>query len=176
MKLFQFVLLISITFLSFGLFGQYKVSGVVSDENGAPIPFAKVYIQNAPDSRTIANIDGYYELRLYEGEYYFVITSTGYVTKESYVSVSNHEVVTNFSLSSVRIQDIENVNVSAKKTNPGREIMLKVVRNIPLRDILKQLRKLFEKKKKRRRIKERKTKKSYLTLYACVIQLQMNVA
>ncbi len=129
MKLFQFVLLISITFLSFGLFGQYKVSGVVSDENGDPIPFAKVYIQNAPDSRTIANIDGYYEFRLYEGEYYFVITSTGYVTKESYVSVSNHEVVTNLSLSSVRIQDIENVNVSAKKTNPGREIMLKVVRN-----------------------------------------------
>ena len=96
MKPFQFVLLISITFLSFGVFGQYKVSGVISDENGIPIPFAKVYIQNTPDSRTIANVDGYYEFRLFEGEYFLVVASTGYVTAEGYVSISNHEVLTQF--------------------------------------------------------------------------------
>ncbi len=109
------------------LLGQYSVSGVISDETGAPIPFAKVFVKNDASLRTLADVNGYYEMRLYQGEYYFVISASGFVTKEGYVTVDESDQTKNFTLIPIRIQDIEDVSVSAKKSNPGREIMLKVV-------------------------------------------------
>lgn len=127
MQLKRFFLLFS--FISFiGVsYGQQLLIGTVTDENGLPIPFAKVFVKNAPELRTLTNVNGYFEMRLFEGEYYLVFSSTGYQIREAYVRIAENSEVKNIQLFPQKIQDINDVNVSAKKTNPGREIMLKVV-------------------------------------------------
>lgn len=106
---------------------QYLVQGTIFDENGIPIPSAKVFVKNSSDLRTIADLNGHYEMMLYQGEYFLVIKASGYNTKEGYVAVTEHEITLDFTLSPIKVQDIEDISVSAKKSNPGREIMLKVV-------------------------------------------------
>ena len=113
--------------LSSFIYGQEQLSGVVTDEEGLPIPFAKVYVKNEAGQRTLANVDGYYEMRLLEGEYFLVFSATGYDDREAYVTMmTGQPVVKDMQLFPRSYQNIQSVNVSAKKGNPGREIMLKV--------------------------------------------------
>lgn len=105
---------------------QNLVSGVVTDEFDAPIPFAKIYVKNSADLRTEANVNGYYEMRLNPGEYFLVFAAGGFDSREAYLTITDLDVVKNIQLFP-STQDFEEVEVSAKKSNPGREIMLKVV-------------------------------------------------
>ena len=127
MKLNQLIFTVLFSFLGSTLFAQYSVSGIIYDEVDSPIPFAKIFVKNDASLRTIADINGYYEMRLYQGEYYFVVSSNGFVTKEAYITVDELDQVSDFTLEPISVQEIKDVNVSAKKSNPGREIMLKVV-------------------------------------------------
>lgn len=127
MKL-KFQLLALITLLCFTSLGQQKLYGIISDENGIGIPYAKIYVKNSADLRTLADASGYFEMWLYQGEYYMVVASNGYEQKEVYVPINDQHVEKNISLNPVIIQEIGDVNVSAKKSNPGREIMLEVVK------------------------------------------------
>ena len=109
-------------------FAQQLLEGTISDENGTPIPYAKIYVKNSAELRTIADLQGYYEMRLYQGEYFLVITSMGYQNIEAYITIEENTVQKNYQLYPTSIQEIENVDVSTKKTNPGRDIMLEVVK------------------------------------------------
>lgn len=109
-------------------FAQQLLTGTISDENGTPIPYAKIYVKNSAELRTMADLDGHYEMRLYQGEYFLVITSMGYEQIEAYVTIEENTVEKNYQLYPTSIQDIEHVDVTAKKTNPGRDIMLEVVK------------------------------------------------
>lgn len=122
--------LISLFFLLLNLvvWSQQKLSGIISDEHGIGIPYAKVYVKNSSELRTLADASGHYEMWLYQGEYFLVITSNGYEQKEAYVTIVDQPVEKNYQLQPVLIQDIEDMSVSAKKSNPGREIMLEVVK------------------------------------------------
>ena len=106
---------------------QYFVDGVVYDETYAPIPFAKIFVKNAPAQRTVADIDGKYQISLARGEYFLVFSSTGFDTREAYVSINETNIIKEIQLFPSRVQDLETVNITAKKSNPGREIMKKVV-------------------------------------------------
>ena len=106
---------------------QYFVDGVVYDETYSPIPFAKVFVKNAPEQRTVADIDGKYQISLARGEYFLVFSSTGFDARESYVSINEKNIIKEIQLFPSRIQDLATVNVTTKKSNPGREIMKKVV-------------------------------------------------
>lgn len=106
---------------------QHLLEGNVVDENGLPIPYAKVYVKNSSDLRTLADVNGRFEMRLYEGEYFLVITSLGYESLDAFVAMTGSTVSKQYQLTPSTIQEIEDVSVSAKKSNPGREIMLKVV-------------------------------------------------
>lgn len=128
MKLTGFLVFLFTIMIGNSLFGQQLLHGTVSDENGIPIPYAKIYVKNSAELRTLADINGYYEMRLYQGEYFLVVTSTGYETKEAYVTIIENTIEKNYQLMPVTIQEIEGVSVSTKKSNPGREIMLKVVK------------------------------------------------
>ena len=69
-------------------YGQQLLKGVVSDENGISIPYAKLYVKNAAENRTIADASGYFEMRLFQGEYFLVITAEGFDNSEAYVTLS----------------------------------------------------------------------------------------
>lgn len=117
-----FLLLIPVAGLA-----QYKLTGKVTDEKNLPIPFANVYVKNTTELRTQTDSEGNYTLQLFPGEYYLVFTATGYENREAYLAVQNANVSRDIQLFPVKISDIEGVDVVAKKGNPGREIMLKVV-------------------------------------------------
>ncbi|MFM2041377.1 MAG: hypothetical protein RLZZ493_1966, partial [Bacteroidota bacterium] len=124
-------LLTCLTFLLVGLqaaFGQKKLSGTISDESNQPIPFAQVYVKNSSELRTTANENGVYTLQLFEGEYYLVFNAPGYSEREAYIAIQQKDVVRDIQLFPKNIQEIAEVEITTKNTNPGREIMLEVVK------------------------------------------------
>ena len=124
-KLFPLLLLLLLS--ANDVNAQKKLSGNITDELGQPIPFAKVFVKNSAADRTIATIDGYYEMWLLPNEYFLVFTATGYDDREAYITISEEEIVKDMVLFPTKIKDIEDVTVETKRSNPGRDIMLKVV-------------------------------------------------
>ncbi len=112
---------------TFYAFSQKKLSGTITDEAGVTIPYAEVFVKLSPELRTLADVNGNYTLQLYEGEYYIVYRASGYTEREAYITVKNQNVVRDMQLFPLNTSDIAEVEVVAKKSNPGREIMLKVV-------------------------------------------------
>ena len=106
---------------------QNFVKGTIFDERNVPIPHAKVFVKNDPNQRTVADINGNYQLSLMPGEYFLVFSSLGFENRESYISISALDMIRKIQLFPSKIQDLESVQVSAKKSNPGRDIMKKVV-------------------------------------------------
>ncbi|MDC1245237.1 DUF5686 and carboxypeptidase regulatory-like domain-containing protein, partial [Crocinitomicaceae bacterium] len=85
------------------------------------------FVKNDPNQRTVADINGNYQLSLMPGEYFLVFSSLGFENRESYISISALDMIRKIQLFPSKIQDLESVQVSAKKSNPGRDIMKKVV-------------------------------------------------
>ncbi len=161
-----FLLVLYIFLISSFAYAQQRLSGVISDENGAPIPYAKIYVKNSTELRTVADVDGYYEMRLFQGEYFLVIKSMGYKDREAYVTIKENTENKDYKLFPNNIQEIEDVNVSTKKSNPGREIMLKVIKkrdsinlwNYPhtVQGYIKASEKIIRKEKEKKRKKNKK--------------------
>jgi Family of unknown function (DUF5686)/CarboxypepD_reg-like domain len=122
------LLLLFLVTIAFVGMAQRKLTGLVTDENNLPIPFADVYVKNNAELRTQTDINGNYSLQLFEGEYYLIFTATGYDERESYVTIQFTNVTRDIQLFPSKVSDIEEVEVVSKKSNPGREIMLKVVK------------------------------------------------
>jgi hypothetical protein len=113
--------------LSLSINGQELLTGLISDEKNVPIPFAKVYVKNSADLRVQANANGVYEMRLMPGEYFLVYSATAYEDREAYVVINDKTEKKDIQLFPLSFKDFQDVEASAKKSNPGREIMLKVV-------------------------------------------------
>ena len=109
------------------LSAQNLVSGIITDENKMPIPAVQIFSKNNPELRTVADEKGYYEMRLFVGEYFLVFRSIGYEDREAYISISDKDIQKNIQLFPSKLNSLEDVEITTKKTNPGREIMLKVV-------------------------------------------------
>jgi hypothetical protein len=126
-RILPLLLLLSGVFLISDVFGQQLLSGNVVDDQNVSIPFAKIFVKNNADLRTVADANGYYEIRLYPGEYFLVFNATGYNEREAYIAISDTPVTRDIQLFPTTVKDLQDVDVSVKKSNPGREIMLKVV-------------------------------------------------
>ena len=107
--------------------GQRFLKGTVKDKDQHNIPFAKIYVKNDPSLRTVCDINGYYEMGLMPGEYYLVVSAVGYEDREFYLGMRDANMTKDFQLYPPNLKTVEDVVVSVKKSNPGREIMLKVV-------------------------------------------------
>ena len=119
--------LLLVLFFGFSGLSQQFLKGTVVDEKQQPIPYAKLYVKNDPSLRTVCDVAGYFEMGLMPGEYYLVITATGYEDREYYLGMRDADVIKTFKLFPPNVKEVEDVVVSTKKSNPGREIMLKVV-------------------------------------------------
>ncbi|MBI2258752.1 MAG: carboxypeptidase regulatory-like domain-containing protein [Flavobacteriia bacterium] len=106
---------------------QFQVSGTIRDEKNNPVPYAKVYIKNSTDLRFQANSNGEYTMRLMPGEYFLITQALGYEEKETIVMLIDKDVQKDIQLLTYNVLQISDVEASAKKSNPGREIMLKVI-------------------------------------------------
>ena len=124
MRIFLVLLLV---FWGWSLQAQRFLKGTVVDNNDSPIPFAKLYVKNDASLRTVCDVNGYFEMGLMPGEYYLVVAATGYEDREYYIGLGDADLIKTFKLFPPNLKEVEDVLVSAKKSNPGREIMLKVV-------------------------------------------------
>ncbi len=124
MRLLLFLLVV----IPLNTFSQKLFSGTVSDEKGIPIPSAKIYVKNDAGLRTVADDNGYFEMWLLPGEYYLVVTSIGYDDREVYLGMTDDSQRMDIQLFPSKIQAVEEIEITTKKYNPGREIMLKVVK------------------------------------------------
>ncbi len=123
----KYVLFLFLVCLSFNAHLQQFVRGVITDEHNLPIPYAKVFVKNAAENRTVADINGKYEMGLMPGEYFLIFSATGFTDRETYLPLSNNDVVKNMQLFPETTKELGEVSVAVKKTNPGRDIMLEVV-------------------------------------------------
>lgn len=109
------------------VFSQRFLKGNVVDEGNNAVPFAKIYVKNDPDQRTVSDANGYFEMGLMPGEYYLVLEALGYEKREFYLGMGDLDVTKEFQLFMPKAKEIEAIVITGKKSNPGREIMLKVV-------------------------------------------------
>lgn len=128
MKLLKVFYLLYFICLPTLTFSQWNLSGTISDENNIPIPFANVYIKNNTDLRTQTDENGKYSLQLFDGEYFIIVNLAGYEERETYVVIANKGAVKDIQLFPIKINELEEAEISVKRGNPGREIMLKVVK------------------------------------------------
>ena len=121
------ILLLFFLFITSTTFTQNLLNGKILDEKNIPIPYANIYVKNNADLRTKADENGYYEMRLFTGEYFLVINAFGYEEREAYIAISDSNITRDIQLFNFNSHDLEEVEVSVKKGNPGRDIILKVV-------------------------------------------------
>ncbi len=127
MKIQKIVLFLFLVLPVFSGQAQRLLSGTITDEKNNPIPFAKVYVKNSADLRVQADVNGVYEMRLFEGEYFLVFSAAGYEDRESYIVINPMDAKRDIQLFPLKVKELEGFDLTAKKTNPGRDIMLKVV-------------------------------------------------
>jgi hypothetical protein len=128
MKLLKVLYLLYFICIPAFSFSQWNLSGTVLDEKKLPIPFANVYIKNNTDLRTQTDENGTFSLQLFDGEYFLIVNATGYQERETYVVISNKGAVKDIQLFPIKINELEDVEIAVKRSNPGREIMLQVVK------------------------------------------------
>ncbi|MEM6541269.1 MAG: TonB-dependent receptor [Bacteroidota bacterium] len=94
------------------------ISGTITS-NGAPVPFASVYLQNG-SSGVSADNNGYYKFEVPEGVITLVVQAQGYRTQSKEITVADDEETVDFSL----VEDIlglDEVVVSATRNRVERK-------------------------------------------------------
>lgn len=111
-------------FLSQNIFGQ-GVKGLVTDEEGLPLPYTSIY-NKKKSSGTTSNADGYYELRLQPGEYEIVFQFMGYdpVLRKVRIGTEMLEVDVQMSPQSFQVNE---VTIIRGAEDPAYTIMRKAI-------------------------------------------------
>jgi hypothetical protein len=121
------ILALFILFLFGSAYGQRLLNGVITNEQNLPLAGAEVFAKNSTELRTVADANGYFEMYLNPGEYYLVFTAEGYQDRELYLAMRDQEARRDMQLFPMKLSDIQDVRVTAKKTNVGRDKIMKVV-------------------------------------------------
>ncbi|MEY4485598.1 MAG: hypothetical protein RL440_129 [Bacteroidota bacterium] len=119
--LFTFILLVC------NSFGQRLLSGFVTNESNLPLAGAEIFVKSATDMRTVADAQGYYEMYLNVGEYYLVFTADGYQDREAFLGMRDADTKRDIQLFPMKLSEVQEVRVTAKKSNVGRDKIMKVV-------------------------------------------------
>lgn len=101
------------------------ILGSITDENGDPLPFATVYIENL-QTGTASNVDGQYQIRLPGGRHTVVFQYLGYESKKQSIQIGTGFQTIDVKL---RIQPIElkEATVSSKREDAAYTIMRKAI-------------------------------------------------
>ncbi|HVN57096.1 MAG TPA: DUF5686 and carboxypeptidase regulatory-like domain-containing protein [Bacteroidales bacterium] len=110
--------------LSSNLFSQ-NLKGTIKDTQGAPIPYATVYIRELSQGTT-ANTRGDYEIRLPDGKYTVIYQSLGYEPDIRNITVAKNVIRIDIVLQ-VQTYEIPEVRITASGEDPAYGIMRKVI-------------------------------------------------
>jgi hypothetical protein len=102
------------------------VAGQISDTGGEALPFAAIFVKET-GSGTVANEDGYYEIRLQPGSYTLVFQFLGFESATRMVKVQNGP----FSLIDVQLKaqviQLRTVEITSKQEDPAYTVMRKAI-------------------------------------------------
>lgn len=102
-----------------------KVSGIVTDDKGKPLPYASISIKGT-NKGTTANSSGYYSLSFTDGKYVLVCQYVGYGRSEKEIIVAGNNQELDFSLS---IQELTLGEVVVKRgEDPAYEIIRQAIK------------------------------------------------
>src|SRR5436853_7685619 len=93
-RIISILIFFSISFYSFA----GRISGSVTDDKGAVLPFASIFIKGTTKGTT-ANNDGKYFLDLNPGTYTIICQHVGYNREEKTLTVTEENIIVNFKLS-----------------------------------------------------------------------------
>jgi hypothetical protein len=105
------------------------LKGKITNQNGEPIQYATVYIQQLRHGTT-ANTKGDYELRLPAGKYMVTYQSLGFEPIFADITITDNTIVKNVTLP-VQYYQIPEVRISASGEDPAYIIMRKVIGMAP---------------------------------------------
>lgn len=124
MKIIFYPLLFLISIAA--VFAQTKVSGVVTDKQNLPIPYANIVFKNSSES-IVSNEDGAFYLESSKKYSSIIVTATGYSEKELIL-----EKTVNYNLK-IQLNEIQVLNEvvifkgkTSKKENPALDILRKI--------------------------------------------------
>ncbi|MEN9699416.1 MAG: hypothetical protein RLZZ301_614 [Bacteroidota bacterium] len=123
----KYTFFIFLFLISSSLFGQRLLQGQITNESGIALAGAEVFVKNASEQRTVADQNGHYEMQLMPGEYYLIFTAPGYQERESYLGMADNEQRRDIQLFPMKVSEMNDITVVAKKTNVGRDKIMKVV-------------------------------------------------
>ncbi len=112
-------------FLSLDLVA-HTISGRVTDEQGAPLPFTTLYIQNTTKGTT-SNADGYYSIDLPTGSYELVFQYVGYKKEIKSVKLGGTPITLNVMLESEALQ-LNEIIVSATDEDPAYRVIRETIK------------------------------------------------
>ncbi|MFI5187355.1 MAG: DUF5686 and carboxypeptidase regulatory-like domain-containing protein [Chitinophagales bacterium] len=102
-----------------------KISGVITDDKGQPLPYASILVKGTTRGTT-ANNEGKYFLNLEPGTYTIVCQHVGYSREEKTISVVDETVTLNFQL---HLQELTLSEVIVKKgEDPAYEIIRQAIK------------------------------------------------
>jgi hypothetical protein len=120
----KIILLLSFIFIDLFSFAG-KISGIVTDDKGKPLPYASISIKGT-NKGTTANSSGRFSITLNAGEYTLVCQYVGYGRSERRVIVATDDQVVDFTLS---IQELTLGEVIVKKgEDPAYEIIRQAIK------------------------------------------------
>jgi len=99
-----------------------KVTGIVTDEEGKPIPFASIFVKGSTKG-TNANNDGKFFLELDPGRYILVCQHINYRKEEKVIVCGTSDIVVNFKLV------VQEVTLDSVYVSTGKDIAYKIIRN-----------------------------------------------
>jgi Family of unknown function (DUF5686)/CarboxypepD_reg-like domain len=118
MRTFFFLL----TFFFFPLLGfAARISGLVTDNLNAPVPFAIVYVKGTSIG-TIANDDGFYFLEVKDGTYQLEFKLIGYQLLQKEVTIATQNIELNVQLNPVAIS-LKEYKVNVANEDPANAII-----------------------------------------------------
>jgi hypothetical protein len=103
-----------------------SIEGRVIDENGAPVPFAHVFVKNNNEARAVTNNQGEYTIFLDPGPYDLIVRVVGYETIEQFITVKvGQRNIYNFQLVP-STKEMNEVEIKVKRRNIAHQIIMKV--------------------------------------------------
>ena len=122
-QIFKQLVILFVCFFPFSNAYSFHISGKITDLKGHALPFASIYIKNSTYGVS-SNSFGEYFMEIEDGEYTFIYSSIGYISKEISVIINAESKVINVSLKEDNKQLIELEIVSNTK-NKALEILKK---------------------------------------------------
>jgi len=103
-----------------------RISGIITNTKGQPLPYASVQIKGSTKGNT-ANNEGKYFLEVEAGNYIIVVQFVGYAKQEKNIMVGNQPLTLDFALAEQQLS-LASVTVKAGGEDPAYEIIRNAIK------------------------------------------------